>query len=356
MTALPPQPEPSRPAALSNRTFEILAGQFYQPPQRSQLMNASAASAPIAAEEQPARMPVVVPSANVRLPEPRRRRRGLPILLFVATCVSTFFVGVSAWNPEPYLMSTTAAWQQIENNWPNGLLYSVALLGILMTHEMGHFLVTLRYHIPASYPLFIPVPIHPVGTLGAVIGMDGLKANRREIFDLGLSGPVAGLLIALPVLWFGIERLDLSGPPGEVQFHNPLIGKLMMAQLHPEWAERTIGFEQLNPLFMAGWVGMLITGLNMLPISQLDGGHVLHALFTRRAKLIARTFLMGAIYCVVAYEAYNWVLMLIIVTFIGTDHPPSSNDDMPLGPLRWLLGLASLAIPIFCFAPMGIEM
>jgi len=221
---------------------------------------------------------------------------------------------------------------------------------------VGHFLVTLRYHIPASFPLFIPVPIHPVGTLGAVIGMDGLRANRREIFDLGLSGPVAGLLVALPVLWLGIERLDLSAPPGEVQFHNPLIGKLIMAQLHPEWTERTIGFRQLNPLFMAGWVGMLITGLNMLPISQLDGGHVVHALFTRRAKVIARTFLIGAIFCVIAYESYNWVVMLILVTFIGTDHPPSSNDDMPLGALRWIIGLASLAIPIFCFAPLGIEM
>jgi membrane-associated protease RseP (regulator of RpoE activity) len=353
MTALPPQSESTRSDSLDAKTLNILAGQLYQPSTPSQLSNGAAS---IQAEEKLAKTPVVVPSPNVRLPAPRQRRRGLPIMLFVATCVSTFFVGACEWNPEDYLTSTEVAWQQIEQNWQNGLLYSVALLGILLTHEMGHFLVTLRYHIPASFPLFIPVPIHPVGTLGAVIGMDGLKANRREIFDLGLSGPVAGLLVALPVLWFGIERLDLSGPPGEVQFHNPLIGKLMMAQLHPEWADRTIGFEQLNPLFMAGWVGMLITGLNMLPISQLDGGHVVHALFTRRAKLIARTFLLGAIYCVIAYEAYNWILMLIIVTFIGTDHPPSSNDDMPLGPLRWILGIAALAIPIFCFAPMGIEM
>ena len=277
-------------------------------------------------------------------------------MLFVATCASTFFVGASAWNPTPYLFDTAAAARQIEANWSNGLMYMAALLGILMTHEMGHFLVAVRYHIPASFPLFIPVPIHPVGTLGAVIGMDGLKANRKEIFDMGLSGPVAGLVIAIPVLWAGIGQLDLSGPPGELQFHNPLIGKLMMAQLHPEWADRTIGFEQLNPLFMAGWVGMLITGLNMLPISQLDGGHVIHALFPHRARWFARAFLIGAIYCIVAYEAYNWVVMLILVILIGTDHPPSADDNMPLGPVRWLIGIASLAIPIFCFAPMGIEM
>jgi membrane-associated protease RseP (regulator of RpoE activity) len=243
----------------------------------------------------------------------------------------------------------------MSQNWQGGLVYMTAILAILLTHEMGHFLTTLIYHIPASYPLFIPVPIHPVGTLGAVIGMDGLRANRRQIFDLGLSGPVAGLIVALPVLWIGIARLDLTGPPGELQFHNPLVGKLIMAQLHPEWTERTIGFEQLNPFFMAGWVGMLITGLNMLPISQLDGGHVIHALFTRRAKFVARGFLIAAIAYVITNEAYNWTVMLVLVIFIGTDHPPSSDDRMPLGPVRWLLGLASLVIPIFCFAPLGIE-
>ena len=346
MSEPPPQPDVPRPGTLDRRSFEVLAGQLYQP---------SNGAGPVVVSMAPPSAPAMVARPHLRQRPPRRRRRGLPLLLFVATCWSTFFVGASDWNPELYLGNSAAAWRQIEHNWPRGLLYSAALLGILMTHEMGHFLVTLRYHIPASFPLFIPVPIHPVGTLGAVIGMDGLRANRREIFDLGLSGPVAGLLVALPVLWLGIERLDLSQPPGEVQFHNPLVGQLMMARIHPEWADRTIGFEQLNPLFMAGWVGMLITGLNMLPISQLDGGHVIHALFTRRAKLIARGFLLFAIYSVIAYEAYHWVLMLVIVTFIGTDHPPSSNDDMPLGPLRWILGLASLAIPILCFAPLGIE-
>lgn len=280
------------------------------------------------------------------------RRRMIPILLFVATCLSTFYVGAMDWDPLRYVGYWSRMRQEMGANWFQGLTYMGAVLAILLTHEMGHFLTTLRYHIPSTYPIFIPVPFNAIGTMGAVIGLDGLKANRKEMFDLGLSGPLAGLVVAIPVLWIGIDQLDLNGPAGSIKFHNPLIGRLMMGYLHGEQlADKPIGILQLNPWFMAGWVGMLITGLNMLPISQLDGGHVTYTLFGRRAHIVARGFLLAAIAYVVITEAYVWSLMLVLVTFIGTDHPPTSNDGVPLGLARRWVGYASLAIPILCFAP-----
>lgn len=247
----------------------------------------------------------------------------------------------------------------VQANWRQGLAYMGALVGILLAHEMGHFLMTVRYGVPASYPLFIPVPFNPIGTMGAVIGMDGLRANRRQIFDIGVAGPLAGLVVAIPVLWYGVKQLDPAAPvvPGDIEFYLPTIGQQMLLAAHPEHAGAAtpwIGLHQLNPCLMAGWVGMLITGLNMLPISQLDGGHVIYSLFLRRAHVFAQVFISLAILYVVVHleEAVLWTPMLLLVIFLGIHHPPTANDRLPLGPLRWAIGLASLAIPVFCF-PIG---
>jgi membrane-associated protease RseP (regulator of RpoE activity) len=227
---------------------------------------------------------------------------------------------------------------------------------------MGHFLQTVRYRIPASYPLCIPVPFNPIGTMGAVIGMDGMRADRKQIFDIGIAGPLAGLVVAFPVLWLGIKRLDLSAetPTGESEFYLPLVAQWMLKWAHPNaaWAhERWVALSELNPYFMAGWVGMLITGLNMLPISQLDGGHTMYALFLDRAHSFARFFISFAILYVVINldEAVLWTPMLLLVIFLGIHHPPTADDSVELGPVRRAIGLASLSIPVLCFPIMGVR-
>jgi len=281
------------------------------------------------------------------------------LLLFLATCVSTFWAGATDWMPMLALTSSARAYLVVLANWQQGLVYMTAVLAILLTHEMGHFLFTLRYHIPASFPLFILVPINAIGTMGAVIGMDGLKANRRQLFDIGLAGPLAGLVIAIPIMWIGIERLDLTTEPGEIAFHNPVLVEWLIGYLrHDLVATTTVGIRQLNPFYFAGWVGLLITGLNMLPISQLDGGHVTYALFRRRAHSLARAFLVVSIVFLVVNinKAYIWTMMLILVILMGTDHPPTSDDTVALGPVRWILGVMSLVLPILCFPVWGIEM
>ncbi len=292
-----------------------------------------------------------------------RRRRLLPAVLFLATCASTFFVGVTSWQPLSYLETAGQAGmlsQVIWHQWEQGFAYMAAVLSILLTHEMGHFLLTVRYGIASSYPIFIPIPFNAVGTLGAVISMDGLKANRREMFDIGIAGPLAGLAVTLPVLWLGILRLQVAGiPNGGITFHNPLIVQWMIRYLRPDIAAQVpsldVGVAHLNAYFMAGWVGLLITGLNMLPISQLDGGHVAYALFGRRAHMVARAFILLAIAFVIIYEVYLWTMMIVLVVLIGADHPPTANDAVPLGKFRWLLGLGSLVIPVVCFPLFGVS-
>lgn len=285
------------------------------------------------------------------------RRRMFPFMLFLATCLSTFWVGAADWRPLEHFQHVQAT---VIGNWQQGLLYMSAVLAILLTHEMGHFIQTIRHKIPASFPLCIPVPFNPIGTMGAIIGMDGLRANRRQIFDIGVSGPLAGLVVAIPILYIGVGQLDLSQAPGpnEIQLYSPLIVQWMMAWLHPEWAnESWISISQVNPYFMAGWVGMLITGLNMLPVSQLDGGHVLYALFGKKAHSYAQTFITVAIIYVVLMleQAAIWTPMLILVILMGIHHPPTSDDSLELDPVRWTIGILSLAIPILCFPLLGLR-
>jgi membrane-associated protease RseP (regulator of RpoE activity) len=277
------------------------------------------------------------------------RRRVLPLVLFVLTCLSTFFTG-TVWSGHAELFGSaeTAAWL-------DGLKYMLAVMGILLAHEMGHFVQALRHHVPASLPYFIPMPFSPVGTMGAVIGMQGSKADRRELFDIGISGPLAGLVVALPIAWYGVLIAEpYVGPVGDaLEACDPLLFQLLIRYLRPDVPTDQVF--RWNPYYMAAWVGMLITGLNMLPLSQLDGGHISYALFGKWAHRLARLVVIGALYFVLSYEQYGWILMIAVILFIGVDHPPTSNDRAPLGVTRRVLGYASLAIPIFCLAPIPVR-
>ena len=308
-------------------------------------------------------------------PLQERRPVGLPLVLFVITCISTFYAGAAHWNPTGYmelffrnaaehwsqhspLAALSKAWLDATQtmSWPQGFSYMGVVMGLLLAHEMGHFLMTLRNRIPATLPFFIPMPIVPFGTLGAVIGMEGSQANRRQVFDLGIAGPLAGFAVTLPVLWLGILQLTNQPVAGHsFCFHNPLILQYMIAWLRPGYpTPNVIYLNQFNPFLMAGWVGLLVTGLNMLPMSMLDGGHVAYALLGRRAHLLARALIVAAILYIIASEAYFWVVFLVLVLLLGADHPPTADDRCRLGWFRQILGWASLLIPLLCFPAGGI--
>jgi len=284
--------------------------------------------------EQQASEPVIRP--------PRRRRILLPFMLFILTCASMFFAGaVSSFN------------------WRAGLIYMVAGMAVLLAHEMGHFLQALKYRVPASLPYFIPLPLPPLGTMGALIGMRGSVANRKQMFDIGLTGPLAGLVVALPICWIGIRDAVPSGITIDQAllhrevYNDPLLFRLLIAYLHPHLPSDTLF--NMNPYYMAGWMAMLITGLNMVPVSQLDGGHVAYALFGSKAHWLARAIVATTIVYILITHQFFFVLMLLLILFvIGIDHPPTADDSVPLGWWRWSLGLVSLTIPIFCLAPVPI--
>ncbi len=323
-------------------------------------------------------MPTDAPTVGADVPPEPGRRVAIPTLLFLATCLSTFWTGSTNWNPLAHLNSLHNAAVVFEQNrhqgsvaaaldqamsigqikWQQGLIYMGVVMALLLSHEMGHFLMALRHRIFASLPYFIPLPIAPFGTLGAVIGMEGSRANRREMFDLGVAGPLAGLAVTLPVAWIGVKMLPDAPAAGGFGFHNPLLLQYMIAWLRPDYpTPAQLSLSQFNPFLMAGWVGMLITGLNMLPISQLDGGHVAYAVLgRRRAHRLARGLLVLAIASIVVTELYGWIIMLLLVIFVGIDHPPTANDRAELGWPRRLIGLAALMIPIFCFSPWVITL
>jgi membrane-associated protease RseP (regulator of RpoE activity) len=294
-----------------------------------------------------------------------KRRRMLPLALFGLTCVSTFYVGAELWLPGSHLYaSITEGLMPVRRmllaNWQDGLIYMGCVLAILLTHEMGHFLATIHYRIPASYPYFLPLPISPIGTMGAVIGMDGLRANRREMFDIGIAGPLAGLVVAIPITWIGVMQLDFTQPGGgPYELDVPLAARYLLDAVQPRGYTQgqTIAFNHLNPFFMAGWVGLLITGLNMMPVSQLDGGHVIYTLFKKKAHWVARIFMATTI-ALMAFDlvTYHLWLMVALILLIGTDHPPTRDDEVRLGWGRVFLGIASLSIPFLCFAPKLIIM
>ena len=291
-----------------------------------------------------------------------RRRVKLPVTLFVLTCLATFWVAVTDWLP------MQAIWHAMENghllyvrqliirNWDQGLMYMGCVILILLLHELGHFIATIRYRVPASLPIFLPFPINPIGTLGAVIAMQGNSANRKEIFDIGIAGPIAGLVAAVPLTFVGVAQLDLTTVPhGGLGFRLPLL-----MQWAAEWAdvpgyvaaEPIVWINQLNPVFTAAWVGLLITGLNMMPVGQLDGGHITYTLFGRAAHWLARALIVIAVAFMVYYQTPMLIIMVALLLLIGTDHPPTTDDTVPIGPFRWTLGLVSLAIPFLCFPPL----
>lgn len=276
------------------------------------------------------------------------RPQGVPtrnMLLYLATCLTTFAAGTVGWQPAILGLDDTF-WVDVGTHWGRGLTYMLAVMVILSAHEAGHFVAAKRHHIPATLPFFLPVPVLLTGTFGAVIGMEGSRANRRQLFDIALAGPLAGLALAIPVLAVGMA---FGVPTEKSPFGLPILGTWLLSVIRPDLPTgHTIA---PNALLMAGWLGLLVTGLNMLPLSQLDGGHVCHALFGKRSYFVTRSVLLAAIAAIVILGGYQWVAMVVIITFMGVDHPPIRAECQPLDRTRQLVGLAALAIPVLTFMP-----
>jgi membrane-associated protease RseP (regulator of RpoE activity) len=290
------------------------------------------------------------------------------------------WAGLTMWSPVEAIESALYdgslfdVRRSILANWFPGLIFSLALTAILGSHELGHYIATRLYGIRSTPPLFIPFPISPIGTCGAVILMEGQKADRKQIFDIGIAGPLAGLVVAIPIAIAGL-MIDLpmrsAGVPSYT-FGQPLIIQglqslfqetSVLTQTPPpkppfEWmglsTEMITGIQNIdmNPLLMAAWVGLLVTGLNMIPISQLDGGHVIFGLLGKGSHFFSQVAYVACIayviFGVLVFGQGLFVLMLVLVSFMGIKHPPSRNDEVNLGTFRQILGWLTLTLPILC--------
>ncbi len=269
----------------------------------------------------------VIIDAELSAPSPaitrHRPRWRTPLILLIATCLSTYVTG--------------------------GLAFSFALITTLLAHELGHYLQARRYGVPASLPCFIPMPLSPIGTMGAVIFMQPGKGDRKTLFDIAISGPIAGLFPAVLFSLIGLhysEVFKVDEQAAGLSLGEPLIFKAMVYLTFGSLPE---GHDvMLHPVAYAGWVGVFITALNLFPIGQLDGGHILYALLRSLAHPIAKLFLFASAVSVVYMGYWGWSLMLLLLLWMGPVHPKTADDDVPLGSIRIALGWLSLF-----FMPLG---
>ncbi|TNF48095.1 site-2 protease family protein [bacterium] len=272
---------------------------------------------------------------------PRSERHWVHYALFAATFLTTTIAGSLQKGINPLKQPVGLL---------EGLPFSFTIMIILLGHEMGHYL-TSRYHrVPATLPYFIPAP-SIIGTFGAVIKMRGAIWDRRTLLDIGASGPIVGFLLALPALIIGFILSPVVAAGHEAgglvlgdSLIVILIGFLTKGNL-PESANVV-----LHPVGFAGWLGMFVTSLNLLPVGQLDGGHISKALFPNYSDMLARVvhaglFLMGFLF----WE--GWLIWAFLLVFLGIGHPPVILPHIELDPGRRKVGFAAAFIFFLTFVP-----
>jgi membrane-associated protease RseP (regulator of RpoE activity) len=234
-----------------------------------------------------------------------------------------------------------------------GLKVATALMAILVSHEMGHYLACRYYGVDATLPFLLPAPvINPlVGTFGAVIRIRSPFPNRRALFDIGIAGPLAGFVVCLPVLLLAVREAHMVPTTGiadgTFSLGEPLLFQWAFAWLKPVPDGMTL---LIGPFGTAAWFGLFMTGLNLIPLGQLDGGHVTYALLRRWALPIAHVMWWSFIAMIVLVGPH-WIVWATLVRLLGLRHPRTVDDHTPPGAARIAIGLLGLAIFVVCFLP-----
>jgi len=246
-------------------------------------------------------------------------------ILFVLTVASTFFVG--------------------------GFAYCASIMTILLAHEMGHYFTSKKYGILSTLPYFLPFPLSPFGTFGAVIKMKGAFINKKALFDIGVAGPLSGFIVSIPFIIIGIKLSAVQRVTEEItylQLGDPLLFQLLQKVLIGEIPD---GYDLLlHPIAYAGWVGLFVTALNLLPVGQLDGGHVIYSIFGNKSKWVYRiTIALLAIIAVLHNP--GWLLLVILLAIFGMRHPEPYDIETPLDNKRKLIAWVILIIFLLSFTP-----
>ncbi len=285
--------------------------------------------------------------------------------LFLLTIITTTITGSNLLMRDPFY-----SWSDFSVGFP----YAFALMGILFCHEMGHYLMARRYKVDVTFPFFIPfyIPAFQPGTLGAFIRIKSRIPNKKALFDIGIAGPLAGFVISLVFLLIGLYRLPAEAEMWRfIQTLHPLAGEgvvaltlgnnLLFHQLTLWTGKGYLPMSEMYhfPFIFAGWFGLLVTAINLMPIGQLDGGHITYALFGEKAArlaLAAFALLVALnIYLITERDSAAYILWtILILVFIRFKHPSTTDDRPPLDAHRKVLGYFSYIIFIVCFSPLPI--
>jgi membrane-associated protease RseP (regulator of RpoE activity) len=327
----------------------------------------------------------------------RPPRISINIILFLATVLSTMIAGAIHQGANPF----TSLGGLLQ-----GVPFSASLLGILMAHEMGHYLTSRRYHVSASLPYFIPVPTF-IGTMGAIIRMRSVVRDRRILFDIGVAGPLAGMVVAIPVSIVGLLHsrvIEIASGEGGIT-----LGDSLLFVWISDWIFGPLPDTHtvlLHPVAFAGWLGFFVTSLNLIPIGQLDGGHVAYGVLGPRHRLLSRLVFLGLLFwglhgTFLVFDPFQWlwalafcwagirtatalqqggllrffmVFLLVLgmvegfvpntliwifwatlMCFLRLDHPPTRDVHIPLDAKRKLVGLLALLLFLLTFIPQPFQ-
>ncbi|MEW6683325.1 MAG: site-2 protease family protein [Nitrospirota bacterium] len=282
---------------------------------------------------------------EIPLDEPQARPAyGLALALFVATLGTTLLAGALMDGANPFIHPADLV---------RGIPFSLTLMAILLTHEMGHYITSRHYGVRASLPYFIPAPpiLFMIGTFGAFINMRSPILRRGPLLEIGAMGPIAGFVVAVVAVIAGL--LQSSVQP-ENSLDGMKLGSPLLLQGLGAWLVDTPakGYDLvLHPVAFAGWIGLFVTALNLLPIGQLDGGHITYALFGRRHKMISIIAVLGlAVLGVVGWP--GWLVWGILGAMLGLRHPPVIDQTLPLNRRQRAIAWASLVIFVLTFTPV----
>ncbi len=300
------------------------------------------------------------PPAHGEVALERSRIPALNVVLFLLTMLTTTTAGAYMNGEEVSILHPFLAVAALRS----GLSFSLPLMAILLAHEMGHYLTARFHRVPTSLPYSVPAPpsLFIFGTFGAFIRMKAMPRTRRVMFDIGAAGPWAGILVAIPAVIIGLSLsdvtpLDKSG--GGLELGNSL---LFLGLSHLVLGvDPSMVNVNLHPIAFAGWIGLLVTSLNLLPVGQLDGGHVVYALFPRRHRTISTLFVISCILMLVVPLAlgrnpwWGWLLWAVLLVALGLGHPSTVDRDTPLDPGRAIAAWLTVVLFIVTFSPVPLS-
>ncbi len=307
-------------------------------------------------------------SSGAQFRSDQMRDKKIQVVLFLITLATTFLAG--------FLQGGSII---------NGVAFSAALLFILGAHEMGHYIYGKKYGVDITPPYFIPAPpiISPIGTFGAFIKIKSPISTKRALFDIGIAGPLLGIIAAIPIIIIGIKLSRIVGTTGlespGMTLGSPLIFSFLSDTFFGKVPEGKDIL--LHPVAFAGWIGLFVTALNLIPAGQLDGGHIMYALLPRKwhrrisVSMIFVLLILGigtqpivhlvqSIWRGVSLDPYKglvfdgwlgWIMWAMLLSIMGTRHPPTKDDEIPLDGKRKILGAIALLVFVGCFTPLPIR-